>query len=157
MASYREAIRLVGKLKNYIENQDGYKLFYPEGTPVKREEYLQLIFRPICSDSIYDVNREVNNGRGPVDYKISFGKDNATVIEFKLANNNKLEQNLKYQVNKYKDASETEYSVVAIMYFDEKEKEKLNRILKELSLLDKENIILIDATSKKVSASNLKE
>ena len=157
MASYREALRLVGKLKNYIENQDGYKLFYPEGTPVKREENLQLIFRPICSDSIYDVNREVNNGRGPVDYKISFGKDNATVIEFKLANNNKLKQNLQYQVNKYKEASETEHSVVAIMYFDEKEKEKLNRILKELSLLDKENIILIDATSKKVSASNLKE
>jgi hypothetical protein len=45
-----------------------------------------------------DVNREVNNGRGPVDYKISYGGKNFILVEFKLASKTKLRKNLENQV-----------------------------------------------------------
>jgi hypothetical protein len=42
----------------------------------------------------FDVNREVNNGRGPVDFKVSFGADDKSLIEVKLASNSSLKRNL---------------------------------------------------------------
>ena len=68
-----------------------------------------------------DVNSEVNNGRGPVDFKISCGKKNSTLVEFKLASNTKLKQNLENQVDIYKSAAETNRAIKVIMFFTEKE------------------------------------
>ena len=48
------------------------------------------MYRLIWFASEMDVNREVNNGRGPVDFKISKGSSNTTLVEFKLASNSKL-------------------------------------------------------------------
>ncbi len=64
-----------------------------------------------------DVNREVNNGRGPVDYKISYGKKTQHWWNSKLASNSKLKQNLAKQVEVYKAASETRRSIKVILYF----------------------------------------
>ena len=155
--SYKEARRRLLYLKQVIENQDGYKLFYqPNNQPIKRESDLQVIYRLVWYGSQLDVNREVNNGRGPVDFKISYGKKNSTLVEFKLASNTKLKQNLKNQVEIYKAASETHKAIIAIMFFSDKEKEKLNQVLGELKLTKNENIILIDARNNKPSASNVK-
>jgi len=73
--TFDEAIKRVHFLKQVIENNDGYRIFYVEGMPVKREQDLQLIFRLTWYASTDDVNAEVNNGRGPVDYKISRGAE----------------------------------------------------------------------------------
>lgn len=103
-----------------------------------------------------DVNREVNNGRGPVDYKISFGKKNSTLVEFKLASNSKLKQNLAKQVDIYKAASETQRAIKVILFFTDSEHDKLHRTLNDLELSGNSDIILIDARSNKESASNVK-
>ena len=93
--AHDEAKKRVEYLKHVIEDQDGYRLFYQnDGIPIKREADLQIIYRLVWFGSPLDVNREVNNGRGPVDYKISFGKKNSTLVDFKLASNTKLKQNL---------------------------------------------------------------
>ena len=55
----------------------------------------------------YDVNREPNNGRGPVDFKVSKGAANKALLEFKLASNSKLRQNLQHQVEVYEAANNT--------------------------------------------------
>ncbi|KLU59952.1 hypothetical protein CEB3_c33830 [Peptococcaceae bacterium CEB3] len=68
--SLEEARKRVGYLKNVIEDQDGYKIFYLDGKPIKRESDLQIMYRLVWYASEMDVNREVNNGRGPVDYKV---------------------------------------------------------------------------------------
>ena len=99
-----------------------------------------------------DVNREVNNGRGPADYKVSFGSGSATVVEFKLASNTSLKKNLAHQLEIYQRANDTQYGIKVIMYFSDEELAKVNGILKELNLDNKPNVILIDAR-KKVSAS----
>jgi len=103
------------------------------------------------------VNREVNNGRGPVDYKVSKGSKDTTVVEFKLARNTKLETNLKNQIEIYKKANNTKNAIKVILYFNEKEKNKVNDILSKLRIKRASNIILIDASKEnKISASKAK-
>jgi hypothetical protein len=142
----------IGKV---IEENDGYRLFYYKGEPIKKEEYLQIIYRLTWYSTTYDVNREVNNGRGPVDYAISKGSRDKTLVEFKLASNSKLKQNLSHQVEIYEKAHSTDSSIKVILYFNADEFTKVNKILKELKLDQDKNIILIDA-GPKISASNVK-
>lgn len=154
-SSYDEALKRISFLKEVIENNDGYRLFYFNSKPIKREEDLQIIYRLTWFASNYDINREVNNGRGPVDYAISIGSKDKTVIEFKLASNSKLKQNLKRQVEIYEQANKTRNSIKVILYFDENEYRRANKIMKELRIENSPNIILIDA-GRKTSASNVK-
>lgn len=42
---------------------------------------LQTMFKLTWFATSFDVNAEVNNGRGPVDYKVSKGKSNAALVE----------------------------------------------------------------------------
>jgi len=154
-SSYKESLLRAEFLKQVIEKNDGYKLFYINGNPVKRESDLQVIYRLTWFASDLDVNREPNNGRGPVDYAISNGAKDKTLIEFKLASNSKLKQNLAKQVGIYEQANNTKSSIKVILYFNTKEFNKVTKILKELKLEKSENIILIDAEPK-LSASNVK-
>ena len=154
--SYAESLERVKFLKHVIEDKDGYKIFYLKGKPVQREQDLQLMFKLTWFRTEYDVNSEVNNGRGPVDAKISKGRKNANLVEFKLAKNTGLEKNLRNQVRIYEKASDTDKSIKVIMYFDDRELEKVTRILKELELDKRQDIVLIDA-SPKVSASKAQD
>lgn len=155
--SYSEAMKRVKYLKHCIEDNDVYKLFYDSnGNLIKSEDDLQLMFRLVCYGVVSDVNRECNNGRGPVDYKFSKTNADKSLIEFKLASNSKLKQNLKNQVEIYEKANDTKKSIKAILYFTDNEKERVDNILKELGLENKENIVLIDARNNKISASNVR-
>jgi len=154
--SQEEAKKKIEILKEYIENNDGYKLFYHNGQRIKGEKDLQLLFGLVCHESsIFDVNREVNNGRGPVDFKISKGNADKTLVEFKLASNKKLEQNLQKQVEIYQKANKTMSSFKVIIYFTKEEHERVVAILNRIGLTGKKNIVLIDGRNdNKVSASN---
>lgn len=154
--AHSEAHKRALFLKHVIEDQDGYRLFYIDGKPIKRESDLQVIYRLVWFGSPLDANREVNNGRGPADYKISFGKKNSTIVEFKLASNSKLKQNIANQVDIYKAASETERAIKVILFFSDAECTKVTNVLNELGLTSNPDIILIDARSdNKPSASNV--
>ena len=123
---------------------------------VRKEKDLQLLFKLTWFASIFDINAEVNNGRGPVDYKISMGSSDKTLVEFKLASNSKLKQNLANQVKIYEMANNTNQSMKVILYFNETEHQKTLNILDDLGLQNDRNIILIDACDNKASASNVK-
>ena len=143
--SYEEALQRVKYLKHVIEDNDGYRVFYVDGKPVKREDDLHVMYRLTWYATAFDVNAEVNNGRGPVDYKVSKGKRNASLVEFKLASNTSLRRNLEKQVEVYAKASQTEKSIKVIMYFSEAEQERVMKILRDLNLQDREDLVLIDA------------
>jgi len=155
-SSYEQSLKRVHYLKHVIEDQGGHRLFYVKGKPVQRETDLHVMFRLTWFDTDHDVNAEVNNGRGPVDFKVSKGKKNANLVEFKLAKNTGLEKNLQHQVKIYEKASETNASIKAIMYFSETELERVMNILRRLGLVDRKHIVLIDA-SPKASASKVDE
>ncbi|HKK94881.1 MAG TPA: hypothetical protein VJ916_00955 [Anaerovoracaceae bacterium] len=153
--SYEEAYNRVSYLKNVIEDMDGYRLFYIDGKPIKRESDLQIMYRLLWYASDYDVNREVNNGRGPVDFKISHGSKDAALVEFKLASNSKLKNNLAKQVEVYQKANNCDKAIKVILYFTTEEYEKVIKILNELKLQNCEDIVLINAIGNKASASNV--
>lgn len=132
-------------MKAVIENQDGYKLFYYDGKPIRREKDLQIIFKFTWCASPSDFNSEVNNGRGPVDFKVSRGSWDKTLAEFKLASNSQLKRNLQNQLAIYEKASDTKKSLTVIVYFTEQELTKVQSTLEDLKLFNNENIILIDA------------
>jgi hypothetical protein len=156
MGSYEATRKRVMFLKHIIEDCDGYKLFYNGVKPIKKEKDLQILFKFTWFGTAFDVNAEVNNGRGPVDYKVAFGSSDKTLVEFKLAKNSKLKQNLQHQVGVYEQANDTQQSMKVILYFSEAEYNTVVNILKELKLENSPNIILIDACNDKVSASNVK-
>ena len=79
-----------------------------------------------------------------------------TLVEFKLANNSKLKQNLKNQVQVYEKANDTRQSMKVILFFNDREHKKVLSVLHELKLESDPNIILIDACNNKPSASNVK-
>ncbi|UPT71563.1 MAG: hypothetical protein M0D53_04145 [Flavobacterium sp. JAD_PAG50586_2] len=155
-SSFEEALKRVNFLKKVIENNDGYKLFYLNGEPIKRESDLQILYKLTWFASEYDVNREPNNGRGPADYTVSMGAEDKTVIEFKLASNTKLKQNLESQVEVYKEANGTTNSITVIMYFNAIELQKVSSILNQLEIKRPEEFIILIDAGKKKSASNVK-
>ena len=141
-------------LKNIIEDKDGYKIFYLNGKPIKRENDLQIMFKLVWCATPYNVDSEVNNGRGPVDFKVSKGSKDSTLIEFKLASNSKLKQNLAKQVEIYQKANNnTQNTIKVILFFNEVEAKKINKVISELKI-DMNNIVIIDAQNNKLSASN---
>jgi len=152
-SSYEEAIHRIKLLKRFIENNNGNRAF--RGAENQNESVFQLVFKSICFDSNWDINSEVDNGRGPVDFTVSRGAMDKTVIELKLAKSSKLKQNLQYQVDIYKKANHTDQAVIAILYFNKTERARALKILKELNLDKHKNIILIDG-EEKPSASNVK-
>lgn len=154
--SFEESLRRLHFLKTVIENGDGHRIFFVGGAPIQREEDLQIMYRLTWFATAYDVNREVNNGRGPVDFKVSKGSRDKTLIEFKLASNSKLKQNLKHQVGVYEAANNTAKSIKAILHFSHSEYLKVKKVLTELGLTGRRDVVLIDA-SIKTSASNVKD
>ena len=154
--SLQAARRRVDFLKDVIENKDGYRIFYVDGKPIQREEDLQILYRLTWFASICDVNREVNNGRGPVDFKVSRGALDKSLVEMKLASNKKLKQNLANQVAVYERANNTHKSITVILHFGSSQKRRVDRILKELKLSNSSNYVLIDASRNKASASNVR-
>lgn len=149
-----EARQRVEFLKDVIENKGGWRLFYVNGKPVRREKDLQILYRLTWCGTPSDVSREVDDGRGAADFKISRGSMDKSIVEFKLASNSQLKRNLGKQVEIYKKASDADKGLKVIMYFTEREYERVMAILGDLGMKGDPNIILIDARSdNKPSAS----
>lgn len=134
----------------------GWRLFYNDkNQTVQREKDLQILYRLVWFGTPSDVSTEANDGRGPVDFKISRGRDK-TLIEMKLAKNTKLEMNLKHQTEVYKAASDSQKEIKVIIYFSYSERQRVDKILKRLGLTNSSDVVLIDARrDNKQSASNV--
>jgi hypothetical protein len=144
-STYEEAHKRVAYLKDVIENKGGHRLFYSSGEPIQRESDLQIAYRLVWSGSPSDVSTEVNDGRGPADFKIARGAADKTIVEMKLAKNTQLKRNLERQVEIYKKASDAKHAIKVIMFFTAEEEERVAGILAELGLSDNKDIVLIDA------------
>jgi hypothetical protein len=153
--SYEEALARAGYLKETIENNDVYRIFYKDGKPIASEETIQRIFRLTWFGSPYDVNSEVNNGRGPADYKISYGDRDSTIVEFKLGRSSSLKNNLISQAEVYKKASRSISDIKVILCYSQAEVARVHRVLKSIGQENAENIVIIDA-SPKISGSKVK-
>lgn len=156
--SYQETKEKINILKSHLEDRGGWKLFW-DGKNIKenmKENDVQILIDLVFNSSDFSVDREVNNGSGPVDHKISKGKHDSTLIEVKLAKNSQLKKNLKNQLERYLDSEYNKQGVYVIVYFNKTEFNKVTSILSELEMSEyiDDKIFLIDC-SYKLSASKI--
>jgi len=144
-STFNEAKEKVQYLKEVIELNDGYRFFYVDGQPVRREEDAKILFKLCWLHSPSDINREVNNGRGPADFVVSRGAEDKTVVEFKLASSSSLEKNLLVQADIYQKAGRAQAKLFVVVLFSAPEQEKLDRILNAHNLRPADWIVTIDA------------
>jgi len=143
-----ETLEKIDFFKDVIENKGGHRLFYDsKGAPIRREADIHIMFRLVWHGTRSDVSREVNDGRGPADYKISRGATDKTLIEFKLASNTQLKRNLLKQLEIYKRASDADAGFKVIIFFTEEELIRVQGILREIKMENDPHVILIDACS----------
>ncbi|MDP1579576.1 MAG: hypothetical protein Q8M02_04825 [Candidatus Didemnitutus sp.] len=145
LASKDAALEKVRFLKDVIENKGGHRIFYHNGQAIRKEEDLQILYRLVWHRTRFDVSREVNDGRGPADFKVSVGATNKTLVEMKLASNTGLRRNLEKQVEIYQKASDAPTALKVIIYFSQAEQRRVAAILRQLKLDGNPDIVLIDA------------
>ena len=152
--SFDESLYRINYLKRQIETNGVYKCLYVDGQPIKKEENLQSLFKLVWCRSRFMFSPESNSGAGPSDFLVSLGRDNSTIIEYKLASNPKI-NNVFSQVKKYRDSHDTSSkSIIVIFCFNANEIEKGCKI-KNKADHELYEVVLIDCDSKtKKSASN---
>ncbi len=143
--TYAEAYQRVLFFKDVVENKGGHKLFYLGGKPLERESDVHVMYRLTWFGSSLDVTREADDGRGPVDFKVSDGQVDKTLVEFKLAGNPQLKRNLASQARVYERASDAKRTIKVIVYFTKSQLARVERILKELQLTGSEDVVSVDA------------
>jgi len=157
----------------FIEEQGGFKLLWNEveedssesgkSKPTPRDEKSgQCLFWGIvlsyCKANNIDISREVETGRGPVDFKFSSGYKNRVLIEIKLAKSSRLKQGFENQLPTYLKAQQVQHGYYIVIFYIEKELKQIEKFLEEVcskygSLQGK--VIKVDATLDKPSASKL--
>jgi hypothetical protein len=142
--SYDEVLYRAEVFKRWVEDKDGYKSLNGVHGAATEAEVQRLIFLALQA-SDFQVDREVNNGRGPVDFKVSDGKRSSALLEVKLASNSGLKRNLEKQVEIYKKANETEHAVKMIIFYTAAEQAKVERALKALGLENDKSTVVVDA------------
>lgn len=153
LTSFDDCVDRISFFKKTLESNSKILYIKEKSLP---EKQLQLMFKMTTFNSLFSYDSEVNNGRGPIDFIISFGSQDKIGLELKLASSTKLKQNLLNQDKVYKEDSNLKHVIKTIFYFSNKELERVNKILKELNkIVDNKEIFLIDCR-KKESASNQK-
>ncbi len=75
---------IIDQFRRFIEEQGGWKLLWNDNGEEKPEEAAQLAFRGIaqhyCQANNIVIDREVELGRGPVDFKFSNGYSNRALL-----------------------------------------------------------------------------
>lgn len=142
--SYKEALERANYFKECIELHDLYINLYNGETPLN-EEWIQRMFWAVWFGSKSDLNRASKNGLGEPDFTASIGKEDKTLIEFKLASSSSLEKNILRQLEKYKEINKTEYGIWVIVFFTKEEHQRVLKILSKHNLENNKNYILVDA------------
>lgn len=110
---------ICNRFKTLVEDNGLSKLLYDaKGTP-KHESAAQLLFYGIadayCDANNIDLTKEGNNGRGPVDFKLSRGAKDKVVVETKLTSNSQLRHGIETQLPIYMKQERTKQAIYLII------------------------------------------
>lgn len=160
--SFEIASIICSKFKDLVENNKLYDLLYTDDGKPRKEKIAQLAFLSIaevyCETNNIDLNQEVNSGRGPVDFKLSNGYDDRTLIEIKLTTNPNLLHGFNTQIQEYSKAEKTNKLIYLVIDNggSKKKVDELKKIYKEnQEIRNKPLLIIVDARPKN-SASKFK-
>lgn len=113
------------RFKNFIEHGGGWSLLWNTDGTEKPEDAAQLLFMGMSRQYLRDLgiglDREVELGRGPVDFKASSGANLRLLVEVKKVHNGKFWNGLRDQLPSYLVSDDTtEGWFVAVRYRDAK-------------------------------------
>lgn len=116
--------RVIQQFTHFVEQESGWKLLWDDAHKnPKREEAAQLLFRGItkhyCIANNINVDREVELGRGPVDFKFSNGYNQRALLEVKKLDNSRFWNGLTEQLPSYLNSDDCDLGwYVPIQYKD---------------------------------------
>lgn len=97
--------KVLQQFKRFVEEQHGWSLLWNDDGSEKPEEAAQLLFLGLAQNYLrlfdVEVDREVELGRGPVDFKIARGTRCKIIIEVKKAHNGRFWNGLENQLPSY--------------------------------------------------------
>jgi len=112
---------VVNLYKLFIEQQAGWRLLWNSDGTEKPEEAAQLAFlgvaRNYCRAFGVEIDREVDFGRGPVDFKVASGPDLRLLVETKKLHNGDFWNGLELQLPSYMTSDQTSSGfLLAVQY-----------------------------------------
>lgn len=132
VSTQQDLVRMIEEVlehfRHFIEDQRGWALLWNDDKSEKPELAAQLVFLGIAQHYLrlfgVEVDREVELGRGPVDFKTTAGAGLRALIEVKKVHNGKFWHGLETQLVSYLTSDRTEEGwYVAIRYRDAKSSE----------------------------------
>lgn len=132
---------VIEQFRHFIEDQRGWSLLWNDDGSEKPEEAAQLVFLGIAQQYLrqFDVelDREVELGRGPVDFKASSRTSARLLIEVKKLHNGKFWNGLRYQLPSYLKSDNAEKGwFIALQYRSNKAAvDRLRSLPAEVSLV----------------------
>ncbi len=154
----------INTVKNTIENTRGWQLLWNKETPVSEEKvqiYINGQLQSSCEADNVSVNRELETGRGPVDFTFSNSFVSKCMMEIKLASNAALGNgNFLAQIYEYAKGLKVSSAFLVIIGFYPDSKNIMDKVNSTISKFRETHTdfyvqtVYIDATQKK-SASKI--
>ena len=114
---------LVDQYQLFVEHQGGWKLLWNDSHDQKHEEAAQLLFKGVgaghCRANDIVMDREVDLGRGPVDFKFSSGYHKRALMEVKKLQNTKFWQSLESQLPSYLRSDDCRHGWFLVIRYDD--------------------------------------
>lgn len=102
--------KVIEQFKHFIEQEGGWRHLYNEDGSERDEEAAQSLMRGIgkhyCHANGIEIDREVDIGRGPVDFKFSKGRNLVALLEVKKLTSGRFWNGLRRQLTTYMRADE---------------------------------------------------
>lgn len=125
MSNHEDLVELLGQVleqfRHFIEHQSGWSLLWNDDGTEKPEAAVQLLLLGVAQEHLRHLNveldREVELGRGPVDFKASSGSSARLIIEIKKLHNGKFWNGLRDQLRSYMHSDDATHGwFIAVMY-----------------------------------------
>lgn len=125
VSTHEDLVELMGEVvehfRHFIESQRGWSLLWNDDGSEKPEAAVQLVFlgvvQPYLRQFNVELDREVELGRGPVDFKASSGTTARLLIEVKKLHSGKFWNGLQGQLPSYMTSDEATHGwFIAVQY-----------------------------------------
>lgn len=157
---------VIQNFRRYIQEQRGWSLLWNDDGTRKPEEAVQLLFLGFAQQYLRQFNveldREVELGRGPTDFKVSSGTNARLIIEVKKLDNGRFWNGIRDQLPSYLVSDDATHGwFISVQYGDTKtQRDRLKQLPAEIGVLSQKigkqiRHTAIDA-QKPLSASNIK-
>lgn len=155
--SYNAALEIIGFFKLWVENNKGWEIIRSIDSK-NREKLVQRLIHLQALSYIdanhFDMSCEPDEGRGPVDFKVSYG-DDKTIIEVKLTTNSQYLHGYETQILEYGKAEKTDKLIYILIDLGHPVKVQKVKNLHDNNVLEGKktpDLLVVDAKDK-VSAS----